>query len=1063
MADQSAIRIPQGGFNVNVIDTVTTFYCSPSGSDIDGDGSLTNPYYTPGRALNNIERMFFTDRGHAIVRCLKGTYDLTTSIQINNTSHKGISIAGETPLGFYLQEVTNYQYDAVENNNGYGNGSLVDNRITVKLADTASFPTTSTVAPSTTGIEVGDYMMLRDRTNIHAGYYPSQVDGSVASEGITGATGDARTNVLGCFEIIGVNSSDNTVTFRSRGKNFLHRLGGSKINADDGSFSVDDGIYVGGYRNAPSEASHETGDPTGKYGSTTTSGIDPTIGTVISDHRIEASIIKTVFKYRRSTASGPGKPLKGLVVKPNSSLSSLSNIVFQGDVRYKHFNEMNPAASGGEGILVYKNSSLGSQACTNIGICGFYAGMAAHTDSVIHTDRVAISDCSFGMVAEQNSSIYAKHSVITGCDIAGVLANGTSSVKATNSIVASSGYSPLTIDLDQPGTSISTLNQGERISLVQPNGQVSYVQVVWNSYLKPYTKMSDSVRDAYNYYPFTTGNQIYLRAVAPFSEETTIPPDDSGNEVPPPRILTLGGTQVYGVGAGVLPEESLPITYTPVEACGTSNQDISGGVCIPPGYIGDRYDLDADGPVNFNDGGVQDGGGSDDTVGDGAGGGGQGAGGGTEGGGSGEGGSGEGGDDGGVSCTGLCGCNSTQCGGDGTGDDNTCVVQQCNGEDRCCKCEDYFCSEQNGCTEWGGEGDPPCCGSQEECECREDPCLAQCAPGGGDDFCQWCTGCGDTSGACQCACVDEEESFCCNNPTACECNGEQPAECCEVDCTLPINCGGDNCCCNCPGGGCFGDDNKPCYCNNTSCGDDVPGTICPNGNIDVGYVQCSDCTDGDCECPPGTDNAGTCTRPCDDVVPDTTQYRFVDHPMGIGFLAYNNSSINAERSYVSLLRNQAYMALENSNLDVDYAFARGCAGAGFYASMNSSINARRSAAIRTRGGYSANMNSNVSATSAKAYDNAHYNFSATNDSVVNCTKSISFIGRTVNAGTETATSILSVPKIYSGMSIAHGLSRFGSLINKTGVIEQTTDPVTPNSATKWAVDSSSNIEPSNID
>ena len=1049
MADQSAIRIPQGGFNVNVIDSVTTFHCSPTGSDTNGDGSITNPFFTPGRALNDIERMFFTDRGHAIVRCAKGTYDLTTSIQIKNTSDKGISIVGDTPLSFFLQEVTNYQYDAVENDNGYGNGSLVDNRITVKLANSDNFPTTSTIGPSVDGIEEGDYMLLRDRTNIHPGYYPSQVDGSVASEGITGATGDARTNVLGCFQIIGVNASDNTVTFRSRGKNFLHRLGDSKINADDGSFQVNDDIYVGGYKNAPGKATHETGVPVGKYGSITTSGIDPTLGTIISDHRIEATIVKTVFKFKRATSSGPAKPLKGLVVHPDSSLSSLTDIVFQGDVRYKHFNEMNPAASGGEGIFVYKNSSLGARACTNVGVCGFYAGIAAHTDSVIHTDRIAISDCSFGMVAEQNSSIYARNSVITGCDIAGVLANGTSTAKVTNSIVASAGYSPMTIDLDRPGTSISTMNQGERLALLQPSGQISYVQVVWNSYLKPYTKISDPVNDVYNYYPFNTGNQIYLRAVAPSDGDNSLPPDDSGNEVPPPRILTLGGTQFYGVGAGVLPEESLPVTYTAVEPCGSNNEDISGGVCIPPGYIGDRFDLDQDGPVNLNGGdgagvGSAAGGGGDDNFNEG---------------------DCDGADGPCIECSNPCSCLSTECGGDGSG---TCEAQICNGDDRCCLCASYFCSsEGRNCGEWIGIGSPPCCASEQECICENTPCDPSCFPEGdpgpGSGPCEWCSTIGCNHPECDCACASDQ--FCCLNKDDCVCKGEQPAECCDVNCVLPINCSGSACCCNCPGGGCFDDSNdpKPCYCNNPSCGDDVPGTICPNGNIDIGYIQCSDCTDGDCECPPGTDNAGTCDRPCNDVVPDTTLYRLVDHPMGIGFLAYNNSSLNAERSYVSLLRNQAYMALENSTIDADYAFARGCAGAGFFASMNSNINAKSSAAIRTRGGYTANMNSNIAAVSSKAYDNAHYNFSAINDSSVNCSNAISFIGRTVNAGTETAASTLSVPKIYSGMSIAHGLSRFGSLINKTGVIEQTTDPVTPNSATKWAVDSSSNIEPSNID
>ena len=394
MVDQSAIRIPQGQLPLNLVEETMYLHCSPGGSDTTGDGSITNPYFHPNRALLDLERLYFTDRGQAIIKCLPGSYNFEYPVIVDNRTHKNISIQGEVGTSFILQEVTSYKYDAVENfdENGYGVGSLVDQRITVKLArasDLAS-PVTSPVNPAVSAegisIEVGDYVLFKDRTSSSDVYYPTGKDGSLGSEGLTGPNpGDARTNVLGCYEIIAVNSTDNTVTFRSRGKNFLHKLGKSHISNADASISVDDNIFSGGYRSVDN---NESGDPTGLYGKLFSTGIDEASGSIVSDHVISAKVLKTVFKYKRPNSTGRSGVTKGLVLKPNSTLNSVSNIVFQGDVRFKHFNELNPASSNGEGILIFNNSKLGNSrgddsVCQDIGLSGWYAGLVAHTDSQV--------------------------------------------------------------------------------------------------------------------------------------------------------------------------------------------------------------------------------------------------------------------------------------------------------------------------------------------------------------------------------------------------------------------------------------------------------------------------------------------------------------------------------------------------------------------------------------------------------------------------------------------------------------------------------------------------------
>jgi hypothetical protein len=1005
MADQSAIRIPQGQLPINLVDTVMNLYCSPGGSDTLGDGSITNPYFHPSRALEDLKRLFFTETGSAIIQCSSGTYNYEYPIVVDNQTKKKISIKGATGLSFKLQEVTSYKYDAHENigNNGYGVGSLVDNRITVKLASTSDLspPPTTPVSPSVNNIAVGDYILFRDETSKSSQYYPTGKDGSLGSEGLTGPNpGDARTNVLGCYEIIAVDNTDNTVTFRSRGKNFLHKIGKSKIT-NDGDIFVEDDIYVGGYR---SFNGSETGDPTGKYGTLQTTGIDTT-GNLVSDHAISARIMKSIFKWNRPNNSGSGSATKGLVLKANSSLHTLSDLVFQGDVRFKHFNEMDPAASNGEAILAFKNSSIGNGVCQNIGISGWYAGVAAHTNSSINLEGICISDCSFGIVAENNSTITSNNGVITGCDVVGVVANGNSIIKTTNTTVGSAGYSPLAIDLDNIGSDAAGLESGDYLTLSVDDVVVT-TKCVWNSFRNSYNRMIDPVFDLYNYYPMNTGNQIYLKSMWPIAPALGSR-DESTNEISPNRIITSGGF-VYGVGQGVLPENSSTSNYTPDGTCNDEpNRDLTGGVCLPPGFFGDPFDFPSTGAAATDD----------DPL--------------------------------------ACNCGTCQaCLNGGCGD--VCF-------DFCCTCHEYKCDSTNGCNPpicdctdcngggnpCGGVGEPPC---PPDCD-GDDRCTdSLCEPPIDDPGrCAWCTACNSDAADCFCACNSND--ICCTAPSTCGCEGED--ECCNVDCSDPDNCSSSTCCCDKTDS--LG---RPCFCTNSSCSSGSPCAGLPGV-----FRECTDCEDGECPCPLDTDNPFSCTRPCnDEEPPDETTYRLIDHPMGIGFLAYNNSSIDAPRCYVSLLRNGGFVAIENSSIDANISFVRGCAGPGFLSSDNSSINARNSSAQRTRGGYTARQNSNIQAQMSYARDNAEYNFIARNDSIINCQNATSAISRTmVNNNTTTTARITTANQIYAGMSEAHGQSNLGSFINKTGIVEIETGDVTPNGADKWAVDASSNIEPTNAD
>ncbi len=1038
MADQSAIKIPQGQLPINLVDDLTILHCSPNGSDDTGDGSITNPYYNPNRAFADFSRMFFTESGHGRIQCARGTYTFGSPIHVRNKDKKRIDLIGEQSLPFVLQQVTSYKYDAVENKtaNGFGVGSLVDNRITIKVASKESLVPlpSSPVAPSVSGIEVGDYILLRDEINTTNTYNPSgRQEGYSYGEGLTGGNTDSRTNTLGCFEIINVNSVDNTLTFRSRGKNFLHKLGKSKVT-DGGDLTVGDDIYVGSYPNDSVENTYEDASPVGKYGSLSLSGIDTTDGVeIISNHKISATIVKTVFDFKRPDTGSRANVVKGLVVSDNSTLDRMADIVLQGDVRFKHFNEINPASSNGEGILVYKNALFGSRDSSNIGLSGWYAGIVSHSNSFVELNRVAISDCSFGLVAQDNSTLISNNSTLTGCDIIGAIANNNSSLQVGNSLIASAGYSQYVIDLKNVGSDVAELDTGKTLLLPLGDGSFVKTSCVWNSFKDPYNLMRDPIRDTFNYYPLNTGNQVYLKAMFPTSSGENLPlRDELTNEVPPYGIIFVDGSGSMSVGNGVLPETVTPREYVPNQACGTSEEDISGGVCYPPGFFSNTSPWD-----EFNSTGGEESGGEQSF------------------------------NDDSFPCPAfnLCCCyeefvpgqgscaNGTFCG------DEANTPQFCAADDQnaACGCDSLTCGQQcdlncpdipaecnncgicDGCNCGPSQGE--CCVSGPPCCDGNSPIFDECNPGCYSDGVIPCT-CGDR-------CQDAD------------CTGDP---CCNTNCVDGAgndSCNnGDSCCCDVNGG--VG--GLPCFCDNPSSCIDF-GTDCDG--LPGQKLECDFCPPGGpranlCPCPGDTEFAGLCVAQCDSdpPEPEDTTYTFIDHPYGIGIMAYNNSSVNSERSFITLMRNVGAYAMENSSVDADYTFVRSCSGAGFYSRANSNINAKNTACIRTSGGYYAKQNSNIQANFAYARDNSEYNFFSIQDSIINCENAISVISRTLTPGSSNTITITTTPTIYAGMSVAHGSVKLGSFINKVGITELESGEVVPNSGDSWTVDSSSHINPS---
>jgi hypothetical protein len=73
----------------------TTFYVAVDGSDVDGDGSQTNPWATPHKAMSVLSHYIIWEDAQVIIQCSAGEYTFNTPLNIDHPYGKQIVIQGE--------------------------------------------------------------------------------------------------------------------------------------------------------------------------------------------------------------------------------------------------------------------------------------------------------------------------------------------------------------------------------------------------------------------------------------------------------------------------------------------------------------------------------------------------------------------------------------------------------------------------------------------------------------------------------------------------------------------------------------------------------------------------------------------------------------------------------------------------------------------------------------------------------------------------------------------------------------------------------------------------------
>jgi len=171
----SIINSPSANVAVfrSIIEENTTLYVSTSGNDITGDGSLSNPWKTPHRALEWLSDKFIKTNKTVTIKCLDGIYSISETLIPQHPCGHLITLSGETVLEKTLNSIQS------------SSGSSGDYSIVLNLNNV-------------TDIETDNYIII-----------PYNVSG-----------GTNTTYACGCHKITNVDSANNRITIKS-----THRKG----------------------------------------------------------------------------------------------------------------------------------------------------------------------------------------------------------------------------------------------------------------------------------------------------------------------------------------------------------------------------------------------------------------------------------------------------------------------------------------------------------------------------------------------------------------------------------------------------------------------------------------------------------------------------------------------------------------------------------------------------------------------------------------------------------------------------------------------------------------------
>jgi hypothetical protein len=203
----------------------------------------------------------------------------------------------------------------------------------------------------------------------------------------------------------------------------------------------------------------------------------------VNTNRITVKIIPTVFRR-----------FGNILSIRSSGLRKIKNIFFDGIAMPAHYNLLAAGAGSSVGYsnkcavnsatsklgenMINEPEDLGSGLCSNVGIKDFQVGFYADKGSDVILGKVVVSNCTFGILANNRSSVKTFGSVCTGMGSVGIGAFNSSMMIAERCFVAFVGQSLVSLRLKETSQDFADNSFVNGQTFGTPDGKVK--GTVWD-------------------------------------------------------------------------------------------------------------------------------------------------------------------------------------------------------------------------------------------------------------------------------------------------------------------------------------------------------------------------------------------------------------------------------------------------------------------------------------------------------------------------------------------------------------------------------------------------------
>ena len=200
-ASGTATFVVEEGNLINNPDFI--IYVGTTGSDVGGDGSVTNPYKTPQKAIDSLSSKRIGSQGFVTIQCGAGRYGLSKPIELSHPDSLRIGIRGADVKHYYMTKCAGF----TSSHGTTAEVQTIGKTVSIK-GTTAERSYISSIRlndldwelnPTLKNIGLrdgvsGDFVLIRDFTLAHEKRYSPQ-------EEEYGVTAARRMTLCGCFEV----------------------------------------------------------------------------------------------------------------------------------------------------------------------------------------------------------------------------------------------------------------------------------------------------------------------------------------------------------------------------------------------------------------------------------------------------------------------------------------------------------------------------------------------------------------------------------------------------------------------------------------------------------------------------------------------------------------------------------------------------------------------------------------------------------------------------------------------------------------------------------------------